>query len=143
MIQMEGFRVEQKIMPLHQVRSKFIQKVLINWSENTIQAGFCEQLELHIVTLFIFKRPKNSAQFKKERKHNDSHTRDEGCKIAINYRSLCTKGRIELGKEWMVSLNDGLLRKLRDQYGNDMIELEYKKAKHFLKLFCLKFLFNY
>ena len=32
-------------MTLHQARSKFIQKVLINWSENTIQAGFCEQLE--------------------------------------------------------------------------------------------------
>ncbi len=67
-----------------------------------------------------------------ERKYNDSHPHDKGCQIAINYRSLCTKGRIELGKEWMVSLNDGLLRKLRDQYGNDMIELEYRKTKTLL-----------
>ena len=121
----------KKIMTLHQVRSKFIQKVLINWSENTIQAGFCEQLEA-ILLPYSYSSDQKIQPNLEERKHNDSHTRDEGCQIAINYRSLCTKGRIELGKEWMVSLNDGLLRKLRDQYGNDMIELEYRKTKTLL-----------
>ena len=121
----------KKIMTLPQVRSKFIQKVLINWSENTIQAGFCEQLEA-ILLPYSYSSDQKIQPNLGERKHNDSHTCDEGCQIAINYRSLCTKGRIELGKEWMVSLNDGLLRKLRDQYGNDMIELEYRKTKTLL-----------
>ena len=67
-----------------------------------------------------------------DRKHNDSNPLGGGCQVVINYRSLCSKGRIKLGKEWMVSLTDGLLRKLRDQYGNDMIELEYREAKTFL-----------
>ena len=118
-------------MTLHQVRSKFIQKVLINWSENTIQAGFCEQLET-ILSPYSYSSNQKIQPNLEERKRNDSHPHDEGCQIAINYRSLCTKGRIELGKEWMVSLNDGLLRKLRDQYGNDMIELEYRKTKTLL-----------
>ena len=121
----------KKIMTLHQVRSKFIQKVLINWSENTIQAGFCEQLEA-ILLPYSFPSKKNIQPNLEERKDNDSHQYDEGCQVAINYRSLRTKGRIELGKEWMVSLNDGLLHKLRDQYGNDMIELEYRKTKTLL-----------
>ena len=121
----------KKIMTLHQVRSKFIEKVLINCSENTIQAGFCEQLEAILLPYSFPSKQKIQPNFE-ERKHNDSHPHDEGCRIAINYRSLRTKGRIELGKEWMVSLNDGLLHKLRDQYGNDMIELEYRKTKTLL-----------
>ena len=133
----------KKIMTLPQARSKFIQKILINWSENTIQAGFCEQLETILLPYSLPSEHKIQPNLE-ESKHNDSHLHEEGCQIVINYRSLRTKGRIELGKEWMVSLTDGLLRKLRDQYGDDMIELEYRKSKNTsLKLFCLKFLFNY
>ena len=121
----------KKIMTLPQVRSKYIQKVFINWSENSIQAGFCEQLESILLPYSFSNEHKIKANLE-DRKHNDSYPLEGGCQVVINYRSLCSKGRIKLGKEWMVSLTDGLLRKLRDQYGNDMIELEYREAKTFL-----------
>ena len=118
----------KKIMTLPQVRSKLIQKVLINWSESTIQKGFCERLET-ILSPYSFSNDHKLQPNIEDRKQNGSYPHGAGCQIVINYRSPSCKGRIALGKEWMVSLTDGLLGKLRDQYGSDMIELEYRKAK--------------
>ena len=80
----------KNIMTLPQVRSKFIQKVLINWSENTIQEGFCEQLET-ILLPYSFTSEHKIQPNLEERKNDDSHLHDEGCQIVINYRSLSTK----------------------------------------------------
>ena len=60
--------------------------------------------------------------------HNGSTSASEerACDIVVNYSCEGARGRIVLGREWRVHVDDELLHKLREQYGASHIRVNYQ-----------------
>jgi len=60
--------------------------------------------------------------------HNGSTAASEerACDIVVNYSCEGARGRIVLGREWRVHVDDELLHKLREQYGASHIRVNYQ-----------------
>ena len=63
-----------------------------------------------------------------KRKDDESNLLEDSCQVVINYHRSDSRGCIFLGKDWSVSPEDELLRNLRFEYGDDHVELDYKKT---------------
>ena len=119
----------KKIMTLPQVRTKFVNKLFLNWGENMIKSEFCERLE-DILSPYLYHFSSDLSADKEYEKPEvgASNSPEGGCQVVINYRRSDSKGCILLGKEWMISPADELLHRLRHEYGHDTVELEYIKT---------------
>ena len=47
------------------------------------------------------------------------------CDIIVSYEAQGVRGNIVLGQKWRVTLHDDLLYKLKEQYGENRIALNY------------------
>ena len=123
----------KNIMTLPQVRKRHVQKLFLNWEEGMINSEFCEQLE-NILSPYLYSLSNDHSIEENAREQNNGslNSLERGCQVVINYRRSDSKGRIELGKEWMISPADELLHKLRHEYGQDVVDLEYTKTKTLL-----------
>ena len=116
-------------MTLPQVRKKFGQKLSLNLSENMLQAGFCERLEEILLPYRSrFSKENSFKQDSDKHKDDESNLLEDSCQVVINYHRSDSRGCIFLGKDWSVSPEDELLRNLRFEYGDDHVELDYKRT---------------
>jgi len=119
----------KKIMTLPQVRKKFGQKLSLNLSENMLKAGFCERLaEILLPYRSRFSKENSFKQNSDKHKDDESNLLEDSCQVVINYHRSDSRGCIFLGKDWSVSPEDELLRNLRFEYGDEHVELDYKKT---------------
>ncbi|MBA57836.1 MAG: DNA polymerase III subunit alpha [Gammaproteobacteria bacterium] len=51
---------------------------------------------------------------------------DEGCPVIARFSKKGLKGEIAFGSSWRVDLRDPLLKELRENFGEDSVNLEYK-----------------
>jgi DNA polymerase III subunit alpha len=54
--------------------------------------------------------------------------RQDGCRVAIAYRSQTAEGRLVLGMDWRVAPTDALLQSLRTEFGVGQVGLHYRRS---------------
>ena len=65
----------------------------------------------------------SSSPFDNPANHN---AHDNTCDVVVNYIRQGVTGSILLGKQWRVHVEDELLHKLREQYGVNQVNVNYR-----------------
>lgn len=51
--------------------------------------------------------------------------RQGDCPLQILYKTASAEGKIQFSRDWYINPEDELLHKLRDNYGNSAVQLQY------------------
>ena len=53
------------------------------------------------------------------------HRSERGCTVTVDYAAAGARGRVVLGKDWLVEANDALLAQLRETFGEGAVAMDY------------------
>jgi DNA polymerase-3 subunit alpha len=99
----------KSLMPFQQARQQYARNITVNLTPDRIQAGLDVLQEI----------------LNEYRCGDDAAQEESPCEIVVHYEREGVRGDIMLGKEWRVALHDDLLTRLRQQYGEQHIALNY------------------
>ena len=137
----------RKVRPFKEARQQLIRNITLNLQEENLPVESLQILQSILAeyscTSNINDGPRNANGFVKPNGTGPGSTKngsfngptagaikdsfkDRACDIIVNYSREGVKGRIVLGKQWRVHVEDELLHKLREQYGAGQISVNYQ-----------------
>jgi len=106
----------KSIMSFQEAREVYLRHITLNLQQDELCLEALQQLE-HILEDYI-------APSKSESLH-ESPREKKVCCIVVNYAREGVQGKIAFGKTWRVKPDDELLHRLKEQYGEQGVSLDY------------------
>jgi len=114
----------RKVRPFKEARQQLIRNITLSLQEENLPVESLQILQNILAEYSCSPQGVNGANGSAGGAMNGSN--ENACDIVVNYSREGVKGRIVLGKQWCVHVEDELLHKLRQQYGPAQISVNYQ-----------------
>lgn len=107
----------RKLLPFQVARRQFVRNITLNLHQKNLPVESLQKLQ-SILADYIADQPESDEP-------DIANSTTNSCDIIVFYEREGVKGKITLGKQWRVNPHDDLLVKLKEQYGEQQIALNY------------------
>ncbi|MDG1851417.1 MAG: OB-fold nucleic acid binding domain-containing protein, partial [Gammaproteobacteria bacterium] len=114
----------RKIISFKDARQQYVRNITLNLHQENLPVESLQILQGILAEYGESANGSNSSSpFDNPANHN---AHDNTCDVVVNYIRQGVTGSILLGKQWRVHVEDELLHKLREQYGVNQVNVNYR-----------------
>ncbi len=117
----------RKLISFKDARQQYVRNITLNLHQENMPVESLQNLQTILAEYGHSAHAKNSP-FHNGANHSavSDNAHDNTCDVIVNYSRQGVTGSILLGKKWRVHVEDELLHKLREQYGPNQINVNYR-----------------
>ncbi|MDC1527503.1 DNA polymerase III subunit alpha [Gammaproteobacteria bacterium] len=119
----------RKLISFKDARQEYVRNITLNLHQENLPVESLQILQGILAEYGPSAHGSNSkSPFGNGVNHNTNpdNAHDNTCDVVVNYSRQGVTGSILLGKQWRVHVEDELLHKLREQYGANQINVNYR-----------------
>jgi len=119
----------RKLISFKDARQQYVRNITLNLHQENLPVESLQILQGILAEYGPSAHGSNSkSPFGNGVNHNTNpdNAHDNTCDVVVNYSRQGVTGSILLGKQWRVHVEDELLHKLREQYGANQINVNYR-----------------
>ena len=123
----------RQLMTLDEARKKFAWRLELNLKADTLRSDFCR----HLAQMLEPYRGPATRLATAEATGTDGETHisaaeappaQQGCQVVVKLERATSRGNIVFGRDWVIQPAADLLQKLKTEYGQDRISLDYRQT---------------